>query len=177
LTAVSKSKKEQEDVAKQLSQQICKAFPKDEAVSSSHGFNSTVCAHVLYVVQVTRHSLQKMLVTFRQDATLIFGGNTEPAALAELYYAAGGQPRHIRKLVKLSDATVIRAMSGAGFGHDIHTKLTKLIQSILQETLGVSPGRCHCVVSSLMSRVFEELALRMLSLSSSSINKLYRAAQ
>ena len=37
------------------------------------------------------YSLQKMLVTFRQDATLIFGGNTEPAALAELYYAAGGQ--------------------------------------------------------------------------------------
>ncbi|DBB18827.1 hypothetical protein WJX82_009192 [Trebouxia sp. C0006] len=93
-TNVSKSQSNQEDVAKQLSQQICKAFPKNEA---------------------------KMLVTFRQDATLIFGGNTEPAALAELYYAAGG------------------------FGHDIHTKLTKLIQSILQETLGVSPGRCHCV--------------------------------
>ena len=35
-------------------------------------------------------TVQKMLVTFRQDATLIFGGNTEPAALAELYYAAGG---------------------------------------------------------------------------------------
>lgn len=32
-----------------------------------------------------------MLVTFRPDATLIFGGNSEPAALAELYYAAGGQ--------------------------------------------------------------------------------------
>lgn len=44
-----------------------------------------------YVVQVIWHALQKMLVTFRQDATLIFGGNTEPAALAELYYAAGGQ--------------------------------------------------------------------------------------
>ena len=35
----------------------------------------------------------------------------------------------------------------AGFGHDIHTKLTKLIQGILQESLGVNPGRCHCVVS------------------------------
>ena len=32
-----------------------------------------------------------MLVTLRQDATLIFGGTTDPAALAELYYAAGGQ--------------------------------------------------------------------------------------
>ena len=57
--------------------------------------------------------------------------------------------RHNRKLDRLSDATVTKAMSGAGFGHDIHTKLTKLIQSILQETLGVSPGRCHCVVRSL----------------------------
>ncbi len=44
-----------------------------------------------YVAQVIWHALQKMLVTFRQDATLIFSGNTEPAALAELYYAAGGQ--------------------------------------------------------------------------------------
>ncbi len=95
-----------------------------------------------------------MLVTFRQDATLIFGGNTEPAALAELYYAAGGQWSRgtTEKLDRLPDATVTKAMSGTGFGHDIHTKLTQLIQSILQETLGVSPGRCHCVVrsSSLM---------------------------
>ena len=57
--------------------------------------------------------------------------------------------RHIRELDRLSAAMVTKAMSGAGFGHDIHTKLTKLIQSILQETLGVSPGRCHCVVRSL----------------------------
>ena len=60
---------------------------------------------VMYVV-TSWHSLQKMLVTFRQDAALIFGGTTEPAALAELYYAAGGQPRHIRKLDRLSGANV-----------------------------------------------------------------------
>ena len=90
LTAVSKPQSDQEDVAKQLSQQICKAFPKNEAVSSSQSFITTVCA-ATHVVQVIWHALQKMLVTFRQDATLIFGGNTEPAALTELYYAAGGQ--------------------------------------------------------------------------------------
>ena len=79
--------------------------------------------------------------------------------------------RHNRRLDSLSDTTVTKGMSGAGFGHDIHTKLTKLIQSILQETLGVSPGRCHCVVRSLiltlikkMSYVFEQVALTMLSL-------------
>ena len=31
-----------------------------------------------------------MLVTMRKDETLIFGGSSEPAALAQLYYAAGG---------------------------------------------------------------------------------------
>lgn len=91
---VSKSQQEQESLAKRLSREICQAFPKDEA---------------------------KMLVTIRHDPTLVFGGNTQPAALAQLYYAAGG------------------------FGHDIHLKLTKLIQAILQEDLGVDPGRCHCV--------------------------------
>ena len=31
-----------------------------------------------------------MLVTMRKDDMLIFGGSSEPAALAQLYYAAGG---------------------------------------------------------------------------------------
>ena len=31
-----------------------------------------------------------MLVTFQVDASLIYGGKGEPAALAELHYAAGG---------------------------------------------------------------------------------------
>ena len=34
--------------------------------------------------------MQNMLVTLRKDEALIFGGNSEPAALAQLYYAAGG---------------------------------------------------------------------------------------
>ena len=41
--------------------------------------------------QHAKPALQKMLVTIRQDPTLVFGGNTQPAALAQLYYAAGGQ--------------------------------------------------------------------------------------
>ncbi|KAL3147118.1 hypothetical protein ABBQ38_015073 [Trebouxia sp. C0009 RCD-2024] len=93
-TNVSKPSGDQDVVAKRLSSEICKAFPKDEA---------------------------KMLVTIRKDDTLIFGGSSKPAALAQLYYAAGG------------------------FGLDIHLKMTKLIQGILEQDLGIEPGRCHCV--------------------------------
>ena len=31
-----------------------------------------------------------MLVTLRKDDMLIFAGNTDPAAMVQLYYAAGG---------------------------------------------------------------------------------------
>ncbi|KAL3134643.1 hypothetical protein ABBQ32_007653 [Trebouxia sp. C0010 RCD-2024] len=100
-TNVSKPSGDQDVVAKRLSSEICKAFPKDEA---------------------------KMLVTIRKDDTLIFGGSSKPAALAQLYYAAGG------------------------FGLDIHLKMTKLIQGILEQDLQIEPdsyARYFCLISRL----------------------------
>ena len=111
------------------------------------------------LTQVERHRtkvMQKMLVTLRKDDTLIFGGNSEPAALAQLYYAAGGDCSYaahcISQIITCRQTMCKRAEShaivaAAGFGHDIHLKLTKLIQGILEQGLGVDPGRCHCVVS------------------------------
>ena len=48
-------------------------------------------ARLQCMLSMRNTGLQKMLVTIRHDPTLVFGGNTQPAALAQLYYAAGGQ--------------------------------------------------------------------------------------
>lgn len=49
-------------------------------------------------------------------------------------------------------------MAVAGFGHDIHVKLTKLIQGILEQDLGVDPGRCHCVVGICSSPILDMIS-------------------
>lgn len=86
---MSKPVNDQEVVAKRLSSEICKAFPKDESVGPQKS-----CCHMtacpVWLCTLLAVYMQKMLVTIRKDDTLIFGGSSEPAALAQLYYAAGG---------------------------------------------------------------------------------------
>lgn len=96
---MSKPSGDQDVVAKRLSSEICKAFPKDEAVGRpescchlpSPRYNHSIHYKVLVLLDsLLAVCLQKMLVTIRKDDTLIFGGSSKPAALAQLYYAAGG---------------------------------------------------------------------------------------
>ena len=53
--------------------------------------------------------MQNMLVTFQVDPSLIYGGSTEPAALVELRYAAGGNILFSTSVCQLHNYWVAKA--------------------------------------------------------------------
>ena len=94
--------------------------------------------------------MQNMLVTFQVDPSLIYGGSTEPAALVELRYAAGGNIPFSTSVVPathLMGCKRLDSVAVTDFGSDIHARLTKIISDILSEKLRVPNKRCHIVVS------------------------------
>lgn len=109
LHAAVHDKAGQQNAAKQLSADVCHAFPKKEAVRKVQVFLQAVYHQPERQLSLY---LQNMLVTFQVDPSLIYGASDEPAALVDLRYAAGSESCRLQTAGPQSLRTAVAVWKG-----------------------------------------------------------------